>query len=42
MPRIRALCQPELGWSDARWEQEQDNYTALWHAHYGLPQETAQ
>jgi glycerol-3-phosphate dehydrogenase len=42
MPRIRALCQPELGWDDARWEQEQDDYTALWHAHYGLPQETAQ
>jgi glycerol-3-phosphate dehydrogenase len=42
MPRIRAVCQPELGWDDARWEQEQDAYTALWHAHYGLPQENAQ
>jgi sugar (pentulose or hexulose) kinase len=24
LPRIRAICQPELGWSDARWEREQD------------------
>jgi glycerol-3-phosphate dehydrogenase len=39
MPRIRAVCQPELGWPDARWEQEEDDYTALWQAHYGLPQE---
>jgi len=41
MPRIRSICQPELGWSDARWEQEQEDYAALWHAHYGLPQEEA-
>jgi glycerol-3-phosphate dehydrogenase len=39
MPRIRAICQPELGWSDARWDREQQDYAALWHAHYGLPQE---
>jgi glycerol-3-phosphate dehydrogenase len=39
MPRIRAICQPQLGWDDARWEREQHDYTALWHAHYGLPQE---
>jgi glycerol-3-phosphate dehydrogenase len=41
MPRIRAVCQPELGWDDARWEQEEQDYAALWHAHYGLPQEDA-
>jgi glycerol-3-phosphate dehydrogenase len=41
MPRIRAVCQPELGWNDARWEQEERDYAALWHAHYGLPQEEA-
>jgi glycerol-3-phosphate dehydrogenase len=40
MPRIRAICQPELGWDDARWEQEQQDYAALWRSHYGLPQET--
>ncbi|OIQ72521.1 glycerol-3-phosphate dehydrogenase [mine drainage metagenome] len=37
LPRIRALCQPELGWSDAHWEQEQAAYLALWQAHYRWP-----
>jgi len=37
MARIRAICQPELEWSDARWQAEQDNYLALWERHYGLP-----
>ncbi|CAH0314845.1 Aerobic glycerol-3-phosphate dehydrogenase [Massilia sp. Bi118] len=39
MPRIRAICQPELGWIDARWAKEEQDYAALWRAHYGLPQE---
>jgi glycerol-3-phosphate dehydrogenase len=39
MPRIRAICQPELGWNDARWAQEERDYLALWRSHYGLPQE---
>jgi glycerol-3-phosphate dehydrogenase len=42
MPRIRAICQPELGWDDARWEQGEQDYAALWRNHYGLPQEKAQ
>jgi glycerol-3-phosphate dehydrogenase len=37
LPRVRALCQPELGWSDARWEREQADYMALWRSHYGVP-----
>ncbi|VXC02681.1 glycerol-3-phosphate dehydrogenase/oxidase [Massilia sp. 9I] len=37
LPRIRAICQPELGWSDAHWDAEQAAYLALWQAHYGLP-----
>jgi glycerol-3-phosphate dehydrogenase len=37
LPRIRALCQPELGWDDARWEREEAAYLALWRGHYGLP-----
>ncbi|ALK98032.1 FAD-dependent oxidoreductase [Massilia sp. WF1] len=41
MPRIRTLCQPELGWTDARWEQEEQAYAALWRTHYGLPPEDA-
>jgi glycerol-3-phosphate dehydrogenase len=39
MPRIRAVCQPELGWSDARWTQEQQDYAALWRICHGLPPE---
>ncbi|MDO8651709.1 MAG: glycerol-3-phosphate dehydrogenase/oxidase [Undibacterium sp.] len=37
LPRIRAICQPELGWSDAQWETEQAAYLALWQSHYSLP-----
>ncbi|NNG22102.1 glycerol-3-phosphate dehydrogenase/oxidase [Telluria aromaticivorans] len=37
LPRIRAVCQPELGWDDACWEAEQAAYLALWQAHYGIP-----
>jgi glycerol-3-phosphate dehydrogenase len=37
LPRIRALCQPRLGWSDARWDEEQQRYLALWHSCYSLP-----
>jgi glycerol-3-phosphate dehydrogenase len=33
--RIRALAQPELGWDDARWEQEEAAYRALWKRGYG-------
>ncbi len=41
LPRIRALCQPRLGWSDARWEQQQQRYLALWRQCYSLPGETS-
>ena len=37
LARVRAICQPELAWDDARWEREQDAYLALWRAHYSLP-----
>jgi len=35
--RIRGICQPELGWSDERWDAEQAAYLALWNTHYSLP-----
>ncbi|WFR81642.1 glycerol-3-phosphate dehydrogenase/oxidase [Janthinobacterium rivuli] len=38
MPRLRAICQRELGWDDARWEEEQQRYLALWRRHYSVPQ----
>ncbi len=34
LPRIRAICQGELGWDDARWASEQAAYLALWQQHY--------
>jgi glycerol-3-phosphate dehydrogenase len=38
---IRAICQPELGWHDARWESEEAAYLELCHRYYGLPDEEA-
>jgi glycerol-3-phosphate dehydrogenase len=40
LARVRAICQPELGWDDARWDAEQAAYLALWHSHYSLPAPT--
>ncbi|MFS2019419.1 glycerol-3-phosphate dehydrogenase C-terminal domain-containing protein, partial [Massilia sp. CT11-108] len=39
MDRIRAICQPELGWDDARWAQEDAAYRAHWTFHHGLRHE---
>ncbi len=38
LPRIRALCQAELGWNDDRWQAEEQAYRGLWHRAYSLPQ----
>lgn len=35
--RIREVCQPELGWSDQRWQLEASNYLALWQRSYSPP-----
>lgn len=40
LPRIRAICQGELGWDDARWKQEEENYLELVRTHYSLPDPT--
>jgi len=37
LPRIRAMCQKELGWDDAKWDAEATAYITLWKAHYSLP-----
>ncbi|HKZ53910.1 MAG TPA: glycerol-3-phosphate dehydrogenase/oxidase [Anaerolineales bacterium] len=34
--RIRAIAQPELGWSDERWENEVVAYGKLWRRSYSL------
>jgi glycerol-3-phosphate dehydrogenase len=39
LPAIRAICQPELGWDDARWQEEALRYQALWQACYRMPDE---
>jgi glycerol-3-phosphate dehydrogenase len=35
MDRIRAIAQPELGWTDEKWAKEVDDYTRLWNQCYG-------
>lgn len=37
LPRIRSLCQPELGWDDARWQVKADAYWQLWQRAYSPP-----
>jgi glycerol-3-phosphate dehydrogenase len=37
LPAIRAICQTELGWDDARWEEEQAAYLQKWTSCYGPP-----
>jgi glycerol-3-phosphate dehydrogenase len=37
LPRIRVLCQARLGWGNARWQQEEEHYLALWQRCYSLP-----
>ncbi len=34
---VRAICQRELGWDDARWETEAAAYLELWDCCYSLP-----
>ena len=37
LPHIRHICQPELGWSDARWADEEAAYLELWRQCYAVP-----
>ena len=37
LPRVRAICQPELGWDDARWDLEERAYRDLWRRCYAPP-----
>lgn len=36
LPRIRNICQPELGWNDEKWLQEEANYLETWHRFYSV------
>jgi glycerol-3-phosphate dehydrogenase len=37
LPRVRAICQGELGWDDTRWLAEEAAYLELWRRYYSLP-----
>ncbi len=37
LPAVRMICQTELGWNDARWQEEESHYRELWQASHGLP-----
>jgi glycerol-3-phosphate dehydrogenase len=41
LPRIRAICQPELKWDDERWENEQSAYLQMWNKYYALPDKSS-
>ena len=34
LEKIRKIVQPELGWSDERWEKEEKGYREIWSAYY--------
>jgi glycerol-3-phosphate dehydrogenase len=34
MARIRTIAQPESGWDDARWEEEEKRYREIWQGYY--------
>jgi glycerol-3-phosphate dehydrogenase len=36
--KIRNICQSELGWNDAKWEEEAEAYRAVWMRSYGVPE----
>ena len=35
--RLRAIAQPELGWSDEQWTKEASDYASLWRTYHSLP-----
>ena len=41
LARVRAICQPELGWDDQRWAAEEAAYLALCRSNYSLPKARA-
>jgi glycerol-3-phosphate dehydrogenase len=34
LAKIREIVQPELGWSDERWEEEAGRYKGIWEDYY--------
>ena len=40
LPVIQSICQAELGWDNAHWEEEEQSYLSLWKQCYNLPEGT--
>ncbi len=38
-PKLKQICQQELGWNEEVWQQEVSRYKALWQRYYHLPAE---
>ena len=36
LPKVRQIAQPELGWSDRQWEEEESRYLNIWDTAYKL------
>jgi glycerol-3-phosphate dehydrogenase len=34
LEQVRVIVQPELGWSDSRWQEEAAAYQRLWQQYY--------
>lgn len=39
LPRVRAICQDELGWTDERWDEEESSYLETWARQHRPPSE---
>jgi len=37
IPAVRSICQQELLWSDAQWQEELRRYREIWRQSYSLP-----
>lgn len=37
LPRVKLICQQELGWDDARWAKEEERYLASWSQQHAPP-----
>nr|WP_297403745.1 glycerol-3-phosphate dehydrogenase/oxidase [uncultured Marinobacter sp.] len=37
LPELKRRCQPVLGWSDDRWQEEAGRYRAIWQNAYSVP-----
>jgi glycerol-3-phosphate dehydrogenase len=37
LPAVGRICRAELGWDDARWEREANEYLRTWRVCYSVP-----